>query len=115
MTHTPAQIETWLTALLNEAQRDLVFLWNIQRGSLGGLGVAPDKQTLKKVIEGLVAGGCKVGLGDPSFSSWSVPPELRVPRECLPSAVIRFWEANPKENDFVTFALPGNEDAQHEG
>ena len=115
MTHTPAQIETWLTDLLNEAQRDLVFLWNILRGSLGGLGVAPDKETLEKVIEGLVTGGCVVGFGDPSFTSWTVPSELQVPRERLSAAVIQFWEANPKEHEFVTFALRESGDAQREG
>lgn len=115
MTHTPAQIETWLTDLLNEAQRDLVFLWNILRGSLGGLGVAPDKETLEKVIEGLVTGGCMVGFGDPSFTSWTVPSELQVPRERLSAAVIQFWEANPKKYEFVTFALRESGDAEREG
>jgi hypothetical protein len=115
MTHTPEQIETWLAHLLNEARRDLVFLWNIQRGSFGGAGVAPDKKTLGKVIEGLVMGGCMVGFGDPSFSNWSVPSELQVPREHLSAAIIQFWEASPKKNEFVTFALRARRDAQHEG
>ena len=105
MTHTPEQIESWIADLVNEAQRDLVFLWNIQRGSFGGVGVAPDSCTLEKVIEGLVSSGCSVGFGDPSFSSWTVPSELQVPREHLPAVVIHLWEANRDENGCITFAL----------
>jgi hypothetical protein len=105
MTHTPSQIEIWIADLLDEAKRDIVFLWNIQRGSYGGLFVAPDKKTLEKVIEGLVRGGCLVGFGDPSFPTWSVPSDLQVSRELLPTAIVQFWEANPKQNEFITFAL----------
>lgn len=105
MTHTPVQIESWVAALLNEARRDLVFLWNIQRGSFGGLNVTPDKQVLVQVIEALVTNGCLVGFGDPSASNWSVPPELQVPREQLSEAILHFWEGNPKENEFITFVL----------
>jgi hypothetical protein len=115
MTHTPAQIETWVAELLNEAERDLVFLWNIQRGSFGGLGFAPDKPTLAKVIEGLVTGGCTVSFGDPSFSKWIVPPELEVSSERLPATIIQFWEANPKANEFITFALRESKGAANEG
>ncbi len=103
MTHSPSQIEIWISELLDEAKRDLVFLWNIQRGSYGGLLVAPDKKTLERVIEGLVRGGCLVGFGDPSFPTWNVPPELQVSRERLPAAIVQLWEANPKENEFITF------------
>jgi hypothetical protein len=111
MTHTLAQVESWLADLLDEAQRDLVFLFNILRGHLGGLGVAPDRETLEKVIDGLVTSGCMVGYGDPSFKSWTVPSELQVPRERLSAAVIQFWAANPKERDVVTFALRENGDS----
>lgn len=105
MTHTPEQIENWVADLVDEARRDLVFLWNIARGSFGGLQVAPDRGTFEKVIVGLVTSGCLVGFGDPSSSNWSVPSELQVPREQLPAAVIHFWEANRKENEFIAFAL----------
>lgn len=115
MTHTPAQIESWVAELLSEAERDLVFLRNIRRGSYGGLGVAPDKPTLEKVIEGLVTGGCMVGFGDPSFPNWSVPPELQVPSGHLPAAIIQLWEASPEENEFITLALRAREGADNEG
>ncbi len=115
MTHTPADIESWIEDLLEEASRDLVFLWNIQNGSFGGLRVAPDKKTLERVIEGLVNGGCLVGFGDPSLPTWSVPPEIQVPRERLSAAIIEFWEANPKENEFMTFARRESIGADLEG
>lgn len=115
MTHTPAHIESWIENLLEEASRDLVFLWNIQNGSFGGLRVAPDKKTLERVIEGLVKGGCLIGFGDPSFSTWSVPLEIQVPRELLPVAIIQFWETNPKENEFIAFARRDTIGADLEG
>jgi hypothetical protein len=105
MTHTPAQLETWVAELLREAERDLVFLWHIQGGRFGGLNISPDRQTFAKIVERLVAGGCKVGFGDPSFSKWIVPPELQVASDRLPQAIIELWEANPKENEFITFAI----------
>ncbi|MBX9899918.1 MAG: hypothetical protein K2Y28_03955 [Burkholderiaceae bacterium] len=94
--------------MLDEARRDLVFFWNIQRGNYGGSRVAPDKKTLEKVVEGLVTGNCLVGFGDPSFPTWNAPPELQVSRDRLSAAVIQFCELNQKESEFITFAKREN-------
>ena len=85
MTHTPAEVDDWTQELLEEALRDLVFLWNIRKGDFSELHRPPDEETIEAVLYGLVRGGCIVGFGDPGTASWTVPSELNVSRENLPT------------------------------
>ncbi|WP_146097307.1 hypothetical protein [Rhodoferax sp. TS-BS-61-7] len=103
MTHTPAEVDEWTQELLDEALRDLVFLWNIRKGDFSELHRPPDEETIEAVLSGLVRGGCVVGFGDPGTSSWTVPSELKVSRENLPQAVLNFCMKNPSGDEFLVF------------
>ncbi|MDI1272944.1 hypothetical protein [Polaromonas sp.] len=105
MTHAPADVQEWVAALFAEAGRDLIFLWNITNGSLGGGNVKPDAETLEAVVSGLVTRGCSVGFGDPDSSTWGVPAELRVPNEQLADEILHFLAANRAEYEFLVFAV----------
>ncbi len=103
--HAPVELDAWSVSLVAEAQRDLVFLWNITKGSFGGLGRAPDEVTLRAVVERLVKCGCSIGFGNPDSEDWKVPLELRVPHEKLASSILDLWHENPEQNGFLVFAL----------
>jgi hypothetical protein len=112
MTHSKDEIESWVQALVREAGRDLVFLWNIEKGSFGDSGKRPDETTLKHVIAGLVRHGCMVGFGDPSFEEWRVPPELNVARDDLPDRIIALRKQKPNVYEFIVFALRDQSELQ---
>ena len=112
MTHSHDEIESWVQALVREAGRDIVFLWNIEKGSFGGSGKRPDATTLKQVIAGLVRHGCMVGFGDPSLEGWQVPPELNVAPDDLPDRIIALRKQKPADYEFVVFALRDESELQ---
>ena len=105
MTHTPAELDVWMNSLVAEAERDLVFLWNITKGNFSGAGKAPDEEALEAVLRRLLMSGCSVGFGDPDSENWRVPSELSVPREDLPRTIRGLWRDNPGENEFLVFAI----------
>lgn len=112
----PTSEDTWVQILIGEARRDLVFLWHIAGGRLGGPRVAVDLATLKRVVEALLRNGCAVGFGNPETAEWRTPEELQVPRELLPDTIARLWNDRPTEYEFLVFTLPSNPDpASHKG
>jgi hypothetical protein len=116
MTHTPAELDAWVESLVAEARLDLVFLWNIAKGSFGGSNKAPDEEALEAVVGRLIANGCSVGFGDPDSASWRVPGELRVAAVEVPGAILRLWRENRSENEFLVFAIRGPSQGRvHEG
>jgi hypothetical protein len=72
MTNTARQEYERITSLLSEAERDLVFRWNITTGSFGGRKYAEDElpTVIARVAGALIKSGCKVGYGDPDGSDW---------------------------------------------
>jgi hypothetical protein len=98
----------WEQALLAEAKRDLVFVFNIAAGAFGGPRPAPTQAEvpalLQRVATSLLAEGCVVGFGNPSTTEFSVPKELQVVPERLAEGVARFYAIDPEKAKFLVFA-----------
>lgn len=97
----------WIQALLDEAGRDLVFVFNIADGMFGGPSPMPTQDQfldlLKRISAALIEGGCVVGFGDPTEGNWEEVERLRVPREQVPHAIAVFYSDSPDEACFLTF------------
>ncbi len=98
----------WEQALLAEAKRDLVFVFNIAAGAFGGPRPVPTQAEipvlLHRIATTLLAEGCVVGFGDPSTKEFSVPAELEVVPERLAESVARFYASDPEKAKFLVFA-----------
>jgi hypothetical protein len=100
----------WVKSLVAEAERDLVFVFNIAAGAFGGPKPAPSDQEVPALIEristGLIAAGCTVGFGDPSTGTWSEAEALRgLPVEQLPMAIAKYYKAAKDEAESLTFFI----------
>jgi hypothetical protein len=105
MTYTDQLEEEWLRSLICEAERDLVFLWHITRGSFGGPTYAENElpSAIGRVSGSLIKSGCSVGFGDPDDKTWQ--PETDLANAEDPGAEIAArWVADPKEVEFLVFA-----------
>ena len=108
MKSVPDELADWVEALVCEARRDLVFLWHIEQGRIGGAGNMIDESTVLMVIEALLERGCNVGFGDPDSLSWRIPPQLRGPSLQLAHAIVALRQAQPSEYEFLVFAVRDN-------
>jgi hypothetical protein len=106
MTNTASQEYEWMISLLSEAERDLVFLWNITTGSFGGRKYAEDElpAVVARVAGALIKSGCKVGYGDPDGSDWK--PAIDVLSGGNPGVEIAArWVTAPGDYEFLVFAM----------
>jgi hypothetical protein len=90
--------EDWIRSLIDEAKRDLVFLWHITRGNIGGRKYASDELPLliARVATALIESGCKVGFGDPDGKSWRAATDMLSTQN--PGAEIaERWRLNPDD------------------
>ena len=97
----------WVVSLLEEAKRDLVFVFNIAAGAFGGPTGMPTEEVpgvIERMARSLLDGGCIVGFGDPDSASWRVPETLAVPRSDVPATVKKLWEQDPETYQFLVFA-----------
>ena len=97
----------WVDALVREAGRDLVFLWHISGGRLGGpkYTSAELPAAIERISRSMLERGCIVGFGDPDSDSWEVPSALAVPIEEQARRVAELWASDPKQFEFLVFAL----------
>lgn len=101
-----AQID-WTKGLLAEAERDLIFLWNITNGNYGGpkeIPTADLPDVLECMVGELVAGGCVVGHGDPDACTWYIPEELVLEPGQMPKKIRELWLKNEEDYDWLVFA-----------
>ena len=98
--------ENWIRGLIKEAERDLVFLWNITTGSFGGRKYVADEllSVIERVANALIESGCKVGFGDPDDESWRAATDVLSTQN--PGAEIaERWRTKPENVEFLVFAL----------
>lgn len=98
----------WSVSLLEEAKRDLVFVFNIAAGVFGGPKNIPVKElpcVIERMSQKMLEGGCVVGFGDPDSPDWRVPDGLEIPREEIPRAIKKLWGEDPDTYQFLVFAL----------
>jgi hypothetical protein len=94
----------WFALLAQEARRDLVFAWNVARGSFGGhKGEAP-KELFMEAAQYLLDAGCKVGFGDPDSDAWRDEPDLAMPNDEKATLIAEMWESNRQKYEFLVFA-----------
>jgi hypothetical protein len=112
MTHSAFDQAKWEQALLAEAKRDLVFVFNIAAGAFGGPRPVPTEAEipvlLQRVATSLLAEGCVAGFGNASTKDISVPKELQVAPGRLAESVARFYESEPKKAKFLVFVHQAN-------
>jgi hypothetical protein len=103
----PAEKTAWFTALAHEAKRDLVFAWNIGRGSFVDIKEAEEvlPGLFVEAAEHLLAEGCKVGFGDPDSDDWRDLPTLSMANDERAKFVAEMWESNRQEYEFLVFAI----------
>jgi hypothetical protein len=102
---TERQQYEWIISLLSEAERDLVFLWNITTGSFGRRKYAEDElpAVVARIAGALIESGCKVGCGDPDGSDWE--PATNVLSGGNPGVEINArWGIAPGDYEFLVFA-----------
>lgn len=94
----------WIKALVAEAERDVVFVFNIAGGAFGG--PTPDfaAPLVASIGQTLIEHGCIAGFGDPDSPEWHVPVQLQVPHEQLPSVISTLLKEHPDEFEFLAFA-----------
>lgn len=102
--HKPIEA-AWVDSLLDEARRDLVFLWHIIQGRFGGrrVPVAELPSTLEQIVAALLEKGCSVGFGNPDSPEWTVPEALCLEPQEIPAAVVRLWSESPSDYEFLVF------------
>ena len=97
----------WERALLAEARRDVVFVFNIVSGAFGGPKPAPaqDEQAalLERVAGVLLKGGCTVGFLTKGTDEPALPERLLVQRDHLAKEIARFYAENPEDVKFLAF------------
>ena len=97
----------WFAALAQEAKRDLVFAWNIARGSFGG----PREQDevpvalFMEAVEHLLVAGCKVGFGDPDSIGWRELPNANKDNYENARSIAELWDTNRQDYQFLVFAI----------
>lgn len=98
--------EGWIADLVQEAERDLVFLWHIAGGHYGGSKYSalelPD--ALVRVTNELIARGCIVGFGNPDSSTWKPSADL-LALENPGAAIAAGWFEDRQEYEFLVFAI----------
>jgi len=101
------QERTWVSALADEARRDLVFLWHIAEGRFGGPTYQASERTeaLERVASALVLLGCIVGFGDPGTDRWQIPIELEVNSKSKGKRIAELWREDSNAFEFLVFAL----------
>lgn len=105
MTDEDSIEEKWIGSLIQEAERDLVFLWHITAGSFGGPKYASDELPLvvARVAKALIESGCKVGFGDPDDNSWRAATDV-LSAEDPGAGIAERWRVNPDSVEFLVFA-----------
>lgn len=96
--------EDWIRRLIEEAERDLVFLWHITTESFGGRRYVADELPLviARVATALIESGCKVGFGDPDDGTWRAATDVLSTQD--PGAEIaERWRAKPDSVEFLVF------------
>lgn len=98
--------ESWIADLLQEAERDVVFLWHIADCRYGG----PKYSALElpgavvRVTNELITRGCVVGFGDPDSSEWKPSDEL-LALENPGNAIAAGWFEDRHNYEFLVFAV----------
>ena len=111
MTTSQSKAEAqWVDALVREASRDLVFLWYITQGRLGGITYASSElpAAIERICRSMLERGCMVGFGDPDSPDWDVPSALGVPIDERARRVAELWMSDPKQFESLVFALRSN-------
>jgi hypothetical protein len=98
---------SWEDALIAEARRDVVFVFNITSCAFGGPRPTPAEDDLPGLVErvasALLDAGCKVGYGVPGTDDVIVPERLRVPPGRLAKDIARFYADEPEQAKFLAF------------
>lgn len=94
----------WIKALLAEAERDVVFVFNIAAGAFGGPTRKEAEPLVARIGQALIEHGCIAGFGDPDSLQWQVPEQLQVPREELSRVIEALLEGQPCAYEFLAFA-----------
>lgn len=105
MTSKDISEQEWISILAAEAERDLIFLWNITSGSFGGRKYAASElpSVVARVTAALFNENCQVGFGNPDSKEWQAATEVL--RTADPGTEIATrWLAAPKEFEFLVFA-----------
>lgn len=104
MTDTDRLEQEWITSLVCEAERDLVFLWHITTGKFGGPAYAGEELPLaiERVSGALIRSGCSVGFADPD-EAWQPDMDL-LNAENPGAAIAARWLVDPKDVEFLVFA-----------
>jgi hypothetical protein len=81
-------------------------MWNITNGSFGGPKFTREDlpAAIESVLQVLLKHGCKVGFGDPDQGKWN-PIEQDPGHQCFASQIASLWDANPKQYEFLVFAI----------
>lgn len=97
--------QSWIDALLAEAERDVVFAWHITQGSFGGpkLEQSEWSNLLKAAARSLIERGCNVGFGDPDAENWK-PIAVAASPVSAAEQVVAHWAAEPSQFEFLAFA-----------
>jgi len=94
----------WIKALVAEAERDVVFVFNIAAGAFGGPTPEVATPLVASIGQALIEHGCIAGFGAPDSPEWQVPEQLQVPHEQLPSVISTLLKERPDEFEFLAFA-----------
>ena len=97
----------WISNLVAEANRDLVFMWHITSGRFSTPpGVAaPSEKEIDEAISRLIEIGARVGFGDPDLAEFTIPAEILVNGKPCASIISELRHANPTEYEFLVFAV----------
>ena len=103
----PAEKAVWFTALAQEARRDLVFAWNLARGSFGGPKTQEEVplELFMEAVEHLLVAGCKVGFGDPDSNGWRDLPSESMANHEKARFIVEMWKSDRREYEFLVFAI----------
>jgi hypothetical protein len=97
----------WVQSLIREAERDVVFLFNIAAGAFGGPKPGPTRDdapnVIKRISSALLEAGCEVGFGAPNTSTLTRPPELCINDDQLPATIASLYAQNPELFECLAF------------
>jgi hypothetical protein len=98
--------ESWIADLLQESERDLIFLWHIAGGQYGGPKYSELELpgALERVTNELITRGCDVGFGDPGSSTWKPSAEL-LALENPGKAIAAGWFEDRHNYEFLVFSV----------
>jgi hypothetical protein len=102
-----AEKTVWFAALAQEARRDLLFAWNVARGSFSGPKQQEEVQPalFVEAVEHLLAAGCRTGFGDPDSDAWKDLPCMSKSIEEKAKLIAEMWASNRREYEFLVFAI----------